>query len=113
MKIAIENPELLELPPLQELSSIAPPMRQMRKRADSSRHISKLSAFQLKRRDSNHVFIRRCHYSGGMLFLSAFARLIPREPEANDLLAESEAALGHLGLTVIAIVFVLVTFWKS
>ncbi len=65
------------------------------------------------RRDSNHVFIRRRHYSGGMLFLSAFARLIPREPEANDLLAESHAALGHVGLTVIAIVFVLVTFWKS
>jgi len=48
-----------------------------------------------------------------MLFLSAFARLIPGEPEANDLLAESHAALGHVGLTVIAIVFVLVTFWKS
>ena len=48
-----------------------------------------------------------------MLFLSAFARLIPREPEANDLLAESHAALGHVGLTIIAIVFVLVTFWKS
>jgi uncharacterized membrane protein len=50
---------------------------------------------------------------GDMLFLSAFARLIPREPEANDLLAESHAALGHVGLTIIAIVFVLVTFWKS
>ena len=50
---------------------------------------------------------------GVMLFLSAFARLIPGEPEANDLLAESHAALGHVGLTIIAIVFVLVTFWKS
>jgi uncharacterized membrane protein len=50
---------------------------------------------------------------GGMLFLSAFARLVPREPEANDLLAESHAALGHVALTIIAIVFVLVTFWKS
>ena len=48
-----------------------------------------------------------------MLFLSAFARMVPREPEANDLLAESRAALGHLGLTVIAIVFILVTFWKG
>ena len=67
----------------------------------------------LESRDSNHVFIRARHYSGGMLFLSAFARLIPREPEPNDLLAESHAALGHLGLTIIAIVFVLVTFWKS
>jgi uncharacterized membrane protein len=48
-----------------------------------------------------------------MLFLSAFARLIPREPEANDLLAKSHAALGHVGLTVIALVFALITFWKS
>jgi hypothetical protein len=64
-------------------------------------------------RDSNHVFIRARHYSWHMLFLSAFARLVPRDPEPNDLLAESDAALGHLGLTIIAIVFVLVTFWKS
>jgi hypothetical protein len=48
-----------------------------------------------------------------MLFLSAFSRLIPSEPEPNDLLAESRAAIGHLGLAVIAIVFVLITFWKS
>ncbi|HEX3949336.1 MAG TPA: hypothetical protein VHW95_05740 [Steroidobacteraceae bacterium] len=48
-----------------------------------------------------------------MLFLAAFARLIPSEPEPNDLLAQSHAALGHLGLTIIAIVFVLVTFWKG
>jgi hypothetical protein len=74
---------------------------------------SRVKSFRLKRRDSDHVFIRWRHYSWGMLFLSAFARLIPREPEANDLLAESHAALGHLGLTIIALVFVLVTFWKS
>jgi hypothetical protein len=48
-----------------------------------------------------------------MLFLSAFARFVPRESEPNDLLAQSGAALGHLGLTIIAIVFILVTFWKS
>jgi hypothetical protein len=49
-----------------------------------------------------------------MLFLAAFHRIwTPREPEANDLLAASRAALGHLGLTVIALVFVLITFWKS
>jgi hypothetical protein len=48
-----------------------------------------------------------------MLFLSAFSRLIPPEPEPNDLLAESRAAIGHLGLAVIAIVFVLITFWKG
>jgi uncharacterized membrane protein len=49
----------------------------------------------------------------GMLFLSAFARIVPQESEPNDLLAQSRAALGHLGLTIIAIVFVLVTFWKA
>ena len=49
---------------------------------------------------------------GVMLFLSAFSRLVPSEPEPNDLLAHSRAALGHLGLTIIAIVFILVTFWK-
>jgi hypothetical protein len=51
-----------------------------------------------------------------MLFLAAFNRIwTPRKQEAegNDLLAESHAALGHLGLTVIALVFVLITFWKS
>jgi hypothetical protein len=51
-----------------------------------------------------------------MLFLAAFNRIwtpAERETEGNDLLAESQAALGHLGLTVIALVFVLITFWKS
>jgi len=49
-----------------------------------------------------------------MIFLAAFARLSAApEPSANDLLAKSRAALGHLGLTIIALVFVLVTFWKG
>ena len=49
-----------------------------------------------------------------MLFLAAFARVwITRESEPNDLLARSHAALGHLGLTIIALVFVLITFWKA
>jgi len=48
-----------------------------------------------------------------MLFLSAFARIVPQESEPNDLLAQSHAALGYLGLTIIAVVFVLVTFWKA
>jgi hypothetical protein len=49
-----------------------------------------------------------------MIFLSAFARL-SAAPEAkpNDLLAKSRAALGHLGLIIIALVFVLVTYWKG
>ena len=68
----------------------------------------------MKRRESNHVFIRGRHYSYGMLFLSAFARIVPQESEPNGLLAQSRAAaLGHLGLTIIAVVFVLVTFWKG
>jgi hypothetical protein len=48
-----------------------------------------------------------------MLLLAAFARMVPTEPEPNDLLAQQNAALGHLGLTVIAVVFILLTFWKS
>jgi hypothetical protein len=67
----------------------------------------------VKRRESNHVFIRRRHYSYGMLFLSAFARIVPQESEPNGLLAQPRAALGHLGLTIIAVVFILVTFWKG
>jgi hypothetical protein len=53
-------------------------------------------------------------YSGGMLFLAAISRLMnPPEPSANDLLAGSRAALGHLSLTIIALVLVLLTFWKA
>jgi hypothetical protein len=49
-----------------------------------------------------------------MLLLAAIHRIwTPRETEVNDLLAAPRAALGHLGLTVIALVFVLLTFWKS
>jgi hypothetical protein len=49
-----------------------------------------------------------------MLFLAAFARLRPaRDDDPNDLLAQRHAALGHLGLTIIAVVFVLLTFWNS
>jgi hypothetical protein len=49
-----------------------------------------------------------------MLLLAAFAHLLaPSEPAPNDLLAQSRAAMGHLGLTIIALVFVLITFWKA
>lgn len=48
-----------------------------------------------------------------MLFLSAVMHLsAPRAIEPNDLLAESRQRIGHVGLTVIALVFVLVTFWQ-
>jgi hypothetical protein len=41
--------------------------------------------------------------------LSAWA---PREPEPNDLLAEARQRIGHVGLAVIALVFVLLAFWQ-
>jgi hypothetical protein len=48
-----------------------------------------------------------------MLFLAAFNRIwTPAEPPANDLLANSRAALGHLGLAIIALVFILLSFWN-
>jgi hypothetical protein len=50
----------------------------------------------------------------GMIFLSAFSRLTAApEAHANDLLAKAHAALGHLGLTLIALVFVLLNFWRG
>lgn len=57
---------------------------------------------------------RRRFILGGMIFLSAFARLTaaPDAP-ANDLLAKAHAALGHLGLTVIAVIFILLNFWRG
>lgn len=49
-----------------------------------------------------------------MLFLAAISSfLTPAEPPANDLVASPRAALGHISLTVIALVFVLTTFWKG
>jgi uncharacterized membrane protein len=51
---------------------------------------------------------------GGMIFLSAFARLTAAPQAApNDLLAKARAAVGHLGLTIIALVFVLLNLWKG
>ena len=48
-----------------------------------------------------------------MLLLTAILRVwLPREPAANDLLAETRLRLGHVGLTIIALVFILVTYWQ-
>jgi hypothetical protein len=48
-----------------------------------------------------------------MLLLSAILRLcLPPTPQPNDLLAEARERIGHLGLTVIALVFILITFWQ-
>jgi hypothetical protein len=48
-----------------------------------------------------------------MLFLIAMIRLAPRrfEPQSDDLLAQSR--LGHVGLTGITLVYVLVVLWQQ
>ncbi|MHB8477676.1 MAG: hypothetical protein ACYDBZ_15450 [Steroidobacteraceae bacterium] len=47
-----------------------------------------------------------------MLFLAAIVRLtVPRESESNDLLVQSR--LGHAGLTVITLIYVLIVLWRQ
>jgi hypothetical protein len=48
-----------------------------------------------------------------MLFLSAIVRLAPRrlEAQSDELLAQSR--LGHAGLTVITLIYVLVILWQQ
>ncbi len=49
-----------------------------------------------------------------MLLLTAILRVwAPGEIEPNDLLAEARLRIGHLGLTIIALVIVLMTFWRQ
>ena len=49
-----------------------------------------------------------------MLLLTAILRVWqPREIQPNDLLAQSRLKLGHVSLTVVALVYVLVTFWQA
>ena len=47
-----------------------------------------------------------------MLLLTAILRVLPSDPEPNDLLAGIRLRVGHLGLTIIALVYVLITFWQ-
>jgi hypothetical protein len=48
-----------------------------------------------------------------MLFLTAIVRLAPPfQPQSDDLLLV-QSRLGHAGLTVIALIYVLVTFWQQ
>jgi len=47
-----------------------------------------------------------------MLFLAAIARFTtPQQSESHDLLVRSR--LGHAGLTVITLVYLLVTLWQQ
>ncbi len=49
-----------------------------------------------------------------MLLLTAILRVwLPRETEAYDLLALARMRLGNIGLTVIALVYVLVSLWQA
>ncbi len=49
-----------------------------------------------------------------MLLLVAIAHLVPAPAQqADQVLRRSQAALGHLGLTLIALVYVLVVVWQS
>ena len=47
-----------------------------------------------------------------MLLLTASVRIAPSfQPPSDDLVAQSR--LGHAGLTVIALIYVLVTLWQQ
>jgi hypothetical protein len=64
-------------------------------------------------RETGHAFVARRVYLWRMLFLAAIIRLSSRpEPPPNDLLAQTRLRIGHLGFIIIALVFVLVTFWQ-
>jgi hypothetical protein len=60
------------------------------------------------------IIVRVCNCQGRsqMLFLTAIVRLAPPlQPQSDDLLAQSR--LGHVGFTVITLVYVLVTLWQQ
>jgi hypothetical protein len=71
------------------------------------------SSWKYDYRESNHAFVVWRGYLKWMVFLSAFIRFKPApEPQPNDLLAEARLRLGHLGFTVIALIFVLISLWQ-
>ena len=48
-----------------------------------------------------------------MLMISAILRVSePSESQPNDLLARARWRLGNAGLTIIALVFILVSYWQ-
>ncbi|MGO9515212.1 MAG: hypothetical protein ACLP2F_16455 [Steroidobacteraceae bacterium] len=48
-----------------------------------------------------------------MLPLAAISHLIPARAQPDQGLMESNPAIGHLALTIIALVYVLITLWQS
>jgi hypothetical protein len=65
------------------------------------------------KRDLNHAFIERRIYLCSMLCLAAILRFSVPQPQPNDLLAHARLRLGNVGLTIIALIYVLITFWQS
>ena len=47
-----------------------------------------------------------------MLCLATILRFSLPQPQPNDLLAQVRLRLSHLGLTIIALIYVLITFWQ-
>ena len=49
-----------------------------------------------------------------MLFVAALSFLMPARPHPpQQVIAHANRAVGHLGLTLIALVYVLVTVWQA
>jgi hypothetical protein len=49
-----------------------------------------------------------------MLPLAAISRLMPvRAPQPPQAVLPSNRAIGHLGLTIIALVYVLISLWRG
>jgi hypothetical protein len=48
-----------------------------------------------------------------MLLLAFIAHLLPFRPQPDQGVLPAHAALGHLGLTIIALVYVLIVMWQN
>jgi hypothetical protein len=72
-----------------------------------------LSILKSSYRELNHAFVEQDVYLWRMLFLTAILRISqPAEPPPNDLMAHMRLRLGNAALAIIALIFVLVTFWQ-
>jgi hypothetical protein len=59
------------------------------------------------------IVVKRKLKAEPMLLLTAILRVwSPRDAEPNDLLAGIRLRVGHLGLTIIALVYILITLWQ-
>lgn len=51
-------------------------------------------------------------FSAVLCLLAILRFALPPEPSANDLLAYAQMRVGHIALTIIALVYVLLAFWR-